>query len=143
MFEELDVPIGLVVSAWGGSTVCAWTSNKFLNKPGINSLVPSDVLGWQINTRPAMLYNGMLYPLAPFAVKGVIWYQGESDAEYPNSYTYRYLFPNMIQSWRDLWNNPVMPFYYVQLPNIARKNNTCRLLKKRKILDVKLHIQTS
>jgi sialate O-acetylesterase len=130
LFQELDVPIGLIVSAWGGSTVCAWTSSDMLQVPGIKPLVPADVLGWRINTRPSMLYNGMLYPLAPFSFRGVIWYQGESDAEYPHSYSYRFLFPNMIQCWRKLWNWPDMPFYYVQLPNIGRRDNTWGVLRE-------------
>ncbi len=130
LFHELDVPIGLIVSAWGESTVCAWTSGEMLQMSGIKPLVPADVLGWRINTRPSMLYNGMLYPLAPVAFRVVIWYQGESDAEYPNAYSYRFLFPNMIQCWRKLWNRPDMPFYFVQLPNIGRKDNTWAVLRE-------------
>jgi sialate O-acetylesterase len=63
--------------------------------------------------RPAVLYNGMIANLQPYAIKGAIWYQGESNAG--RAYQYRTLFPAMIQSWRDTWNNPEMPFLFVQL----------------------------
>jgi sialate O-acetylesterase len=60
-----------------------------------------------------VLYNGMIANLQPYAIKGAIWYQGESNAG--RAYQYRTLFPVMIQSWRDTWNNPEMPFLFVQL----------------------------
>jgi sialate O-acetylesterase len=63
--------------------------------------------------RGAVLYNGMINPLLPYAVKGAIWYQGESNAG--AAYQYRTLFPTMIESWRAAWKNPDMPFLFVQL----------------------------
>lgn len=63
---------------------------------------------------PTVLYNAMLAPLVPFAIRGVIWYQGESNAG--RAYQYRTLFPTMIRDWRRAWGT-VFPFYFVQLPN--------------------------
>lgn len=63
--------------------------------------------------RPANLFNGRVMPLVPFAIKGVIWYQGESNAN--RAYQYRDLFPLTIQSWRDAWGQGDFPFYWVQL----------------------------
>jgi sialate O-acetylesterase len=57
----------------------------------------------------------MIAPLRHFAVRGVIWYQGESNAG--RAWEYRTLFPTMIQSWRETWGQPVMPFLFVQLAN--------------------------
>ena len=63
--------------------------------------------------RAGVLFNGMINPLLPYAIKGAIWYQGESNAG--RAYQYRTLFPTMIESWREAWNNPDMPFLFVQL----------------------------
>ena len=65
---------------------------------------------------PGMLYNARIHPLAPFAIKGVVWYQGEYDAMFKNSRTYCDHFSLMIQDWRDLWEQGDFPFLFVQLP---------------------------
>ena len=62
---------------------------------------------------PSVLYNAMIAPLIPFAIKGAIWYQGESNAG--KAYAYRKLFPTMIQNWRDDWKQGDFPFLFVQL----------------------------
>jgi sialate O-acetylesterase len=63
--------------------------------------------------RPANLYHGRLEPIMPFAIRGVIWYQGETNAG--RSYQYREMFPLMIQTWREAWGQGDFPFYWVQL----------------------------
>ena len=63
--------------------------------------------------RPGNLYNGVLKPIIGYGIKGAIWYQGESNAG--RAYQYRELFPLMIQSWRDEWQQGDFPFYWVQL----------------------------
>jgi len=63
------------------------------------------------NHRPANIYNGVLNPTIGYGIKGVIWYQGESNAS--RAYQYRELFPLMIQHWRDEWNQGDFPFYWV------------------------------
>jgi len=68
---------------------------------------------------PSGQWNAMIHPLIPFAVKGVIWYQGEANAS--RAYQYRRLFPALIRSWRKTWENEKLPFYYVQLPNLFRQ----------------------
>lgn len=67
---------------------------------------------------PTVLYNGMIAPIVPFAVKGAIWYQGESNAG--RGYQYRTLLPTMIQSWRDAFNCGPFPFLIVQLAGFMR-----------------------
>jgi sialate O-acetylesterase len=62
---------------------------------------------------PSTLYNGMIHPLLPYAIKGAIWYQGESNAG--RAYQYRTLFPAMIKNWRDDWKLGDFPFLFVQL----------------------------
>lgn len=63
---------------------------------------------------PSVIYNAMLAPIVPFAIRGAIWYQGESNAA--RAYQYRTLFPIMIRDWRRSWGR-VFPFYFVQLAN--------------------------
>ncbi len=65
--------------------------------------------------RPANLYNGMILPILPYAIRGAIWYQGESNAG--RAYQYRDLFPKMITNWRQDWGQGDFPFYFVQLAN--------------------------
>jgi len=70
---------------------------------------------------PAVLYNAMIHPLLPYAIRGAIWYQGESNAG--RAYQYRELFPAMITDWRKVWGQGDFPFLFVQLANfMARKN---------------------
>ena len=68
--------------------------------------------------RPACLYNPMIAPLQPYAIRGVTWYQGESDADAP--VLYRKLFPALIQSWRKQWVQEKMPFLFVQIAPCRR-----------------------
>jgi sialate O-acetylesterase len=62
---------------------------------------------------PAVLYNGMIAPIVPYAMRGAIWYQGEGNAG--KAYQYRTLFPLMIRDWRQRWGQGDFPFLYVQL----------------------------
>jgi len=68
-----------------------------------------------VRWKPTGLFNGMIAPLTNYAIKGVVWYQGESNAERPNEYAE--LFPAMIQNWRKKWNRGDFPFLFVQLHN--------------------------
>lgn len=68
-----------------------------------------------IRWKPVGLYNAMIAPLINYKIKGVIWYQGESNANRPIEY--RTLFPALINNWRNKWNQGNFPFLFVQLPN--------------------------
>jgi sialate O-acetylesterase len=67
---------------------------------------------------PTVLYNGMISPIIPYAIKGAIWYQGEANA--PHALEYRTLFPRMISDWREKWNQGDFPFIFVQLANFMK-----------------------
>ncbi len=74
------------------------------------------------NSYPTLLYNAMLHPIIHFAIEGVIWYQGESNAG--RAYQYRTAFPLMIQDWRRQWKQGDFPFYFVQLASFNSANGT-------------------
>ena len=71
------------------------------------------------NFRPGNIYNGVLLPTIGYGIKGVIWYQGESNAG--RAYQYRDLFPLMIKTWRDLWGQGDFSFYWVQLADFLNE----------------------
>jgi sialate O-acetylesterase len=75
------------------------------------------------NENPASLYNAMINPLVKLKIKGVIWYQGESNAK--RAYEYRTLFPNMIQDWREKFEQGDFPFLFVQLANFRQPQDYC------------------
>lgn len=71
------------------------------------------VIGPEYERRPSCLYESMLTKIAPYAIRGVIWYQGETDGD-THPQIYRTLFPALIRNWRRLWNDP-FPFLFVQI----------------------------
>jgi len=72
------------------------------------------------NQHPTLLYNRMIHPLQPYAIRGVIWYQGESNANtVAEALKYRTQFPALIQQWRRQWQAPDLPFLWVQLANFS------------------------
>jgi len=71
--------------------------------------------------RPTVLYNAMVHPFIDFKIKGVIWYQGESNTE--RTQAYRSIFPAMIKDWRNKWQQQDLPFYFVQLANFMAKED--------------------
>ena len=74
---------------------------------------------------PGGLYGGMIAPLTPFTIRGVLWYQGESNAQPQRSGTeYRRLFATLIESWREQWNQGAFPFLFVQLANYKAVQET-------------------
>ncbi|RQO68489.1 sialate O-acetylesterase [Pedobacter sp. KBW01] len=111
--EMLHVPIGLINDSYGGSTIEAWMSPDDL-KPFTEVKIPAkgDSIK-EVSRTPTTLYNGMLYPVIGYGIKGAIWYQGESNYERPQRY--EDLFQAMVSSWRQHWDNGEFPFYYAQI----------------------------
>ena len=73
----------------------------------------------QGQNRPSAIYNAMIAPLIDYKIKGVIWYQGESNAE--RAYQYQKLFPLLINDWRDKFKDENLPFFFVQLANYKQQ----------------------
>jgi len=104
---------------WKLNRVCYLTGGDFytLQSNDEEIVLPSvDRMPHQSNA-PTTLNNGMIAPLAPYSLKGFIWYQGESNQR--RAQEYKTLFPAVIDSWRAQWNNPSLPFYYVQIAPYA------------------------
>lgn len=161
--QVLDVPVGLIDNAWGGSAAEAWVPRERLEgeelyapllqrwaaqeeeldedqaraefdenlerwrrqanrakaagqRPPERPVSGHPLLG---NHRPGNLFNARNAPLIPYAIRGVIWYQGESNAG--RAAQYGELFPLMIQSWRDEWDQGPFSFYWVQLADFMRE----------------------
>ncbi|MCF4101186.1 sialate O-acetylesterase [Gillisia sp. M10.2A] len=113
MNEELNVPIGLINSTWGGTPAEVWMpeeiikNNETLSKAA--KLIPDVEWGPR---KPASIYNAMIAPIIPFKIKGILWYQGESNTD--NADYYETIFSSLINSWREKWNED-LPFYYAQI----------------------------
>lgn len=131
--ELLHVPIGLINDSYGGSSIEAWMSPDALKKyPEIKIPAKGDTIK-EVSRTPTTLYNGMLYPVVGYGIKGAIWYQGESNYERP--FQYESLFPDLVSEWRAHWGLGDFPFYfaqiapynYKQLPAAADKLNAAFL----------------
>ena len=112
--QELNVPIGIVQSSIGGTPAEAWTSSRYLLKLGdFDNAIAEENDSAKLNSNsPTVLFNAMINPLVPYTIKGVIWYQGESNVG--RAAQYKKLFPLLIADWRNQWGY-VLPFYYVQI----------------------------
>jgi len=133
LHRRLQVPIGLIETAWGGTPAESWTARKWLEEDPILSPMLARIPppgqttkpdnpakpAWDAWT-PTSLYNGMIAPIAPYAAAGAIWYQGESNAG--RAYQYRTLFPAMIRCWREAFGQPRLAFVWVQLANFMKRN---------------------
>jgi sialate O-acetylesterase len=166
LHEELDVPIGLIASSWGGTDVAAWTSRSAQeNNEVLNGMMESfdekaqsydaekakqrhaaALADWELKTekrkasgkkptrkprlqtdpmlnqnRPSNLFNGMINPLVPYGIRGVIWYQGERNAKTIESgKLYAEQLTILITDWRTRWGIGDFPFITVQLPNFHK-----------------------
>jgi len=104
--KKLGVPIGLIGSNYGGTAAEQWMSKESIDGH-------AELKDMSKPQGASTLYNAMIAPLAPFAIQGVIWYQGESNAG--RAYQYRTLLPAMIKNWRDTFGQGDFPFLIVQI----------------------------
>ena len=109
----LNVPVGLIVTSWGGSSCEAWMNRNWLKAFPQIELPASQETIKSKNRTATVLYNGMLHPLVGISMRGVIWYQGEENVS--RSGYYADLFSRMIKGWREEWKEGDFPFYYCQI----------------------------
>lgn len=136
LHKDLDVPVGLIHTSWGGTRIEPWTTlDGFRSVPSLAKLAEQaeqahadyvkkaaaakesgqEPPKHPLNNRGAStgLYNGMVHPLVPFAIRGAIWYQGESNRA--DGLRYEQKMHALINGWRKVWNQGDFPFLYVQL----------------------------
>jgi len=112
--QYLHVPVGIINASYGGSNIEAWMDAEACrNIPEITLPAVSDYTTPDINNVPTVLYNGMINPIAGFGIRGVIWYQGESNVF--NVSRYGSSFSAMVAGWRNKWKEGDFPFYYAQI----------------------------
>lgn len=123
--QELKVPIGLVGSNWGGTRIEPWVSlDGFRSVPELSKQAADVEKLWSEggkvgNGTPSAIYNAMIHPLAPYAMRGGIWYQGESNGN--EGISYHHKKTALINGWRKLFN-PDLAFYWVQLADFRTSN---------------------
>lgn len=155
LHKDINVPIGLINSSWGGTRIEPWTPLVgFLSMPALKHIskevqqiqanyrqqlpqkmkeietwiaktqkaletgasltkMPNIVHPLNNHRRPTSIYNGMVYPLIPYAIRGAIWYQGESNLR--DGMIYHRKMKALIHGWREVWQQGEFPFYFVQL----------------------------
>jgi sialate O-acetylesterase len=118
LVRRLNVPVGLISSSWGGTPAEAWTPRGELGKrPELASYLdgPNRSKWWPAT--PGILFNAMIHPLLRYAIRGAIWYQGESNRN--DARTYPLLMQTLITSWRTAWSRGDFPFYFTQIAPFA------------------------
>ena len=120
--QELNVPVGLINSSWGGTPAEVWTPGEAIATDAILNKAAHQLkeVPWG-PVLPAYTYNAMIYPFINFQIAGALWYQGEANVG--SSTTYHQLFSTMINAWRKVWNKE-FPFYYVQIAPFAGYGKT-------------------
>ncbi|MCK9342708.1 MAG: sialate O-acetylesterase [Massilibacteroides sp.] len=123
--EVLSVPIGLINTSWGGTMIETWMSQERLQPFMKKSLsFPADASKIKNpNAYPSVLYKGMINPFKDVTIKGVIWYQGESNrTEYAS---YGALLNSFVDQLRSVFKNPQLPFYYAQIAPFGYETPFC------------------
>ncbi len=126
LHDELKVPVGIITITAGGRALQTWFNlEKFNADPANADIVehwkhasehsPKDQM-YRPFLRPGGMDQQFMQPVYGYGIRGVLWYQGEAEAARDWGKRYHRLFPQLISTWRKIWDNPDMPFYCVQLP---------------------------
>ena len=116
LHKDINIPVGIINCSQGGASTEAFISpESFFSDSLLNAAKRSDETDiYQYYRSPSSLYNSMVSKIVGFQIKGVIWYQGETNAQYWQSF--KTVFKGLINDWRTRWNEPKLPWLYVQLP---------------------------
>lgn len=126
LYKNINLPIGLVLSSYGGASCQAFTAEEVLAK---DILLKSKYLdpylaepdSIKLTNKPSLMYNKMIYPLVNLSIKGFLWYQGESNSGDKQMYTK--LCTAMLEGWRNDFKQGDLPFYFVQMTPYNWKKN--------------------
>ena len=127
LHKELDIPVGLIGANWGGTRIEPWTTlDGFASVPELSAQA-KEVAAYNPKTKvkphkPSAIYNSMVHPLTPYALRGAIWYQGESNGK--EGITYYQKKHALVNGWRKAFHNPNLGFYWVQLCNFQKPGTT-------------------
>ena len=120
LHTDLNVPVGLIQSAWSGTPVELWEPNEVLDSDPAMKEAATKIrdVSYRPN-KPGYIYNAMIYPISNYTIAGVIWYQGEGNTA--RAGTYEKMFTGMIGAWRKQFEQD-FPFYYVQIAPYTYEN---------------------
>lgn len=146
LWEELKVPVGIIDDDWGGTPAEAWMRAEAVQNvakfedqarhilaagydeakvKAYYDALPQDqkpyIQDFNHSNHATVLYNAMIHPLIEFPIRGVIWYQGCNNVG--RAAEHQALFQTLITDWRKCWQNPTMPFYFVQLANYLQPSD--------------------
>jgi sialate O-acetylesterase len=111
--QALDVPVGLICSSWGGTRIEPWISENGIEPFDWVTLPDKKMEGDFSQQTPTVLFNAMIAPMVGYAIRGALWYQGESNRNEPEKY--EKLMPALIENWRTEWGIEELSFYYCQI----------------------------
>lgn len=111
--KELDVPVGLINSSWGGTPAEAWMSERLIVQDSMLKKAADELkpVPWG-PVEPGRIYHAMIAPLTKFRIAGALWYQGEGNVA--NAWAYHEMFSRLITGWREDWGYE-FPFYFAQI----------------------------
>lgn len=117
----LNIPVGIINTSWGASSIETWMDSVTLSSV-LKVIIPEKITTNNANSVHTALYKSMLHPFIGYGIKGAIWYQGEGNRL--RAKEYQALFPLLIKSWRNQWQQGDFPFYFVQVaPHSGLPNN--------------------
>lgn len=110
--RKLNVPVGIICASWGASRIEAWISKEYMAKfpEPLKNTTQEKTLE---QNRASNVYNGMIYPIRNYVIKGALWYQGESNRT--ECQHYAGLMGGLAENWRNDFNIGQFPFYFVQI----------------------------
>jgi len=116
----MNVPIGLIQSAWSGTPVELWEPVEVIDSDPVMKEAATKIrdVTYRPN-KPGLIYNAMIYPIANYTIAGIIWYQGEGNTA--RAHAYEKMFTGMIGAWRKQFEQD-FPFYYVQIAPYTYEN---------------------
>ncbi|MCG8582014.1 MAG: sialate O-acetylesterase, partial [Bacteroidales bacterium] len=111
--DSLDVPVGLINTAWGGSPIEIWIPEEKIAQDEylLKESKKIEEMSWSAR-EPGKAYNALIHPIMPLNIAGVLWYQGETNAANPKAYSQ--MLSTLVTSWRAGFGNN-FPFYYAQI----------------------------